>query len=102
MAQRVSMGTMYLVGLLLANSVAFAERGSADTVAIGYTENQAVAGKSLYAKECANCHGLALRGGESAPGLAGRSFLEAWRTRTLGEFVAVNLTMPLSNPGGLA
>ena len=101
-AQRVSMGAIYLVGLLLANSVAFAERGSADTAAIGYTENQAVAGKLLYAKECANCHGLALRGGESAPGLAGRSFLEAWRTRTLKEFVAVNLTMPLSNPGGLA
>ena len=101
-AQRVSMGVIYLVGLLLANTVAFAERGSADTAAIGYTENQAVAGKSLYAKECANCHGLALRGGESAPGLAGRSFLEAWRTRTLREFVAVNLTMPLSNPGGLA
>ena len=96
------MGIIYLIGLLLANGVTFAERGSADTPAIGFTETQAVAGRSLYLKQCANCHGLALRGGESAPGLAGRSFLEAWRTRTLGEFVAVNLTMPLSNPGGLA
>src|SRR4051794_41766254 len=40
-----------------------------------YTQAQAERGKTLYAQECASCHGGELTGGEMAPPLAGGEFM---------------------------
>ena len=67
-----------------------------------YTVEQAASGHDHYQQHCASCHGLKLDGSEAAPGLHGRGFSDHWRTRTLGDFVVTNQTMPVSDPGGLA
>ncbi len=90
--RRVSLVCMWMV---LASA---ATRASALT----YTLEQAASGHDLYQQHCASCHGLKLDGSEAAPGLHGRGFSDHWRTRTLGDFIVTNQTMPVSNPGGLA
>ncbi|MDG2461105.1 MAG: cytochrome c [Luminiphilus sp.] len=66
-----------LTALLLSGGALCADPTASDTTAIRYTEAQAAAGRLIYQAQCANCHGLALRGGESAPALLGRTFLDA-------------------------
>ncbi len=67
-----------------------------------YTQGQADQGETLYARECASCHGAALTGGEAAPPLAGGEFLANWNGLTLGDlFERIRTTMPLSKPGKL-
>jgi quinoprotein glucose dehydrogenase len=68
---------------------------------VSFTFDQASEGQAVYQSHCAGCHGQRLRGSEAAPGLIGPRFEEVWRQRHLGAFVAINLTMPISNPGGL-
>jgi alcohol dehydrogenase (cytochrome c) len=50
-----------------------------------YTEAQAVRGKQVYDRYCAECHHLTLRGSGHGPALEGKPFLQRWGTRTLGE-----------------
>jgi mono/diheme cytochrome c family protein len=67
-----------------------------------YTEEQAKRGESLYARECASCHGAMLTGGEAAPPLTGGAFLSNWNGLTMGDlFERTRTTMPLSKPGKL-
>jgi mono/diheme cytochrome c family protein len=66
-----------------------------------YTDQQATLGQTLYAQQCAACHGSALEG-VSGPPLQGQSFVDRWRSEPLAAFVAkVRNTMPLDAPGTL-
>ena len=67
-----------------------------------YTEAQAKAGESLYAKNCASCHGKTLQGEGQAPPLAGSEFLMNWNGAAVGElFEKMQTAMPADNPGSL-
>ena len=50
-----------------------------------FTVAQAARGESVAAKECVNCHGAALSGGEEAPALEGAGFLSNWNGLTAGD-----------------
>ncbi len=68
-----------------------------------YTEDQARRGQPLYARECAQCHGAMLEGGEEAPALSGGGFTSNWNGLTIGDvFERIRLTMPSDNPGRLS
>src|SRR5579863_646678 len=68
-----------------------------------YTSEQARRGATLYANNCASCHGSALNGGESAPPLAGGEFFANWSGLTLGDlFDRIRVSMPADRPGKLS
>ena len=61
-----------------------------------FTEAQATAGKAIYDKSCASCHGAALSGG-TAPSLIGAAFQASWSNPrvTLDDlFFILRTTMP--------
>ena len=67
-----------------------------------YTSAQAARGASLYASNCASCHGTALGGGESAPPLTGGEFFSNWNGLTVGDlFERIRISMPADRPGKL-
>jgi mono/diheme cytochrome c family protein len=67
-----------------------------------YTSEQAARGGTLYANNCASCHGSALGGGESAPPLTGGEFSSNWNGLTLGDlFERIRISMPADRPGKL-
>jgi cytochrome c len=67
-----------------------------------YSSDQAKRGSTLYAAECASCHGTALNGGESAPPLTGGEFFSNWNGLTVGDlFDRIRVSMPADNPGKL-
>ncbi len=67
-----------------------------------YTSEQAKRGATLYANECASCHGAALNGGESAPPLTGGEFFSNWNGLTVGDlFERIRVSMPADSPGKL-
>jgi mono/diheme cytochrome c family protein len=67
-----------------------------------YTGEQATRGRSLYAADCASCHGSSLEGGEGTA-LAGKAFWDKWRERSVGDLLSyVSANMPLMAPGSLS
>src|SRR5688572_22730751 len=67
-----------------------------------YTNEQADRGEKLYAQYCAQCHGDALGGVESAPPLTGSAFASNWEGLPLGElFERMRSSMPQDKPGSL-
>jgi mono/diheme cytochrome c family protein len=67
-----------------------------------FTVAQAARGESVAAKECVNCHGAALSGGEEAPALEGAGFLSNWNGLTAGDlFDRIRKTMPQDDPARL-
>jgi S-disulfanyl-L-cysteine oxidoreductase SoxD len=91
------------IGLALVTICAAFQEQSSRTVWDGvYTAEQAKRGATLYANNCASCHGLALTGGESAPPLTGGEFLSNWSGLTLGDlFERIRMSMPADRPGTL-
>jgi mono/diheme cytochrome c family protein len=68
-----------------------------------YTVEQAKRGETLYANNCASCHGSALGGGESAPALTGGEFFANWNGLTVGDlFDRIRVSMPADRPGKLS
>jgi quinoprotein glucose dehydrogenase len=68
-----------------------------------YTKEQATRGQTIYREECAKCHGENLGGGETAPALAGKEFLEKWKGKTVGDLLDnIAKTMPADDPGNLS
>lgn len=68
-----------------------------------YTEAQAEAGKAVFQKFCAICHGDQLQGG-AGPALAGQQFLSVSKFQEITadyfyHFMSVH--MPLTDPGSL-
>lgn len=82
--------------------IAFQEQKPVTTWDGVYSAEQAKRGAALYADRCANCHGLSLTGGESAPPLTGGEFMSNWNGLTLGDlFDRIRQTMPADGPGTL-
>lgn len=68
-----------------------------------YTDEQGKRGATVYAQECASCHGSTLEGGEMAPPLAGAAFMSNWTGLTAGDlFERIRISMPDGNPGKLS
>lgn len=68
-----------------------------------YSAEQAKRGESLYAKECASCHGAALEGRGQAPALSGAEFTANWNGMTVGDlFEKIQSSMPADQPGRLS
>jgi quinoprotein glucose dehydrogenase len=66
-----------------------------------YTQDQAVAGATLYQRSCIECHGATLGGGEAGPALVGGAFWQQWQDQSLAAFYQITAsTMPVNNPGG--
>jgi quinoprotein glucose dehydrogenase len=66
-----------------------------------FTAAQAEAGRSAYARHCANCHGTAMEGGVAGPALQGAAFRQKWGNRWTQLFEQTRRTMPVTQPGGL-
>ncbi|WP_162783832.1 c-type cytochrome [Devosia naphthalenivorans] len=66
-----------------------------------YTEEQADAAESVYARACASCHGDKLQGSGNAPPLSGFPFTSYWTGKPLSELMAALHRMPADNPGSL-
>src|SRR5436190_234523 len=68
-----------------------------------YSQKQADRGRVAYDKQCANCHGAELRGGDETPALTGDKFLAIWRNHSVQElFERVIVSMPADRPGTLS
>jgi S-disulfanyl-L-cysteine oxidoreductase SoxD len=68
-----------------------------------YTQEQAGRGKSLYAKECASCHGATLDGSGQVPPLAGADFKGNWNGQSADDlFEKMQTSMPADQPGRLS
>ena len=102
-ARNRALGGGLLVALVLSSLSYTSTAQSAASVWGGvYTEEQAQRGRRVYARECTECHGEQLRGGETAPGLIGKEFVDFWSDTTVGElFELTRETMPEENPGEL-
>jgi len=68
-----------------------------------YTEAQAVRGATIYAEQCASCHGEDMTGvPDLFPALVGETFVTNWQGKSVGElFEKINQTMPALDPGSL-
>ena len=67
-----------------------------------YTEEQARRGRRAYLRDCKECHGEDLRGGETAAGLVGKELIEFWSEVSVGDVLAdIRDTMPEERPGEL-
>ena len=65
-----------------------------------YTAEQAKRGATLYAENCASCHGDNLAGNDPMPALTGAEFQGRWKN--LGElFDKTSTSMPAMAPGSL-
>ena len=69
-----------LIAVVALSAVAALE--GEDTTTAVFTEQQAVDGRTAYAKHCASCHMPDLSGNAEIPPLAGATFVETWHTRT--------------------
>jgi mono/diheme cytochrome c family protein len=66
-----------------------------------YADAQAKRGESVYADNCAACHGPML-GGDIGPALAGPRFAARWKDKGVADlFDKIKTTMPASAPGSL-
>lgn len=80
-----------------------AAAGGAGATAGGglYADAQAKRGETVYADNCAACHGPTL-GGDIGPALSGPRFATRWKDKSVAElFEKVQTTMPASAPGSL-
>ncbi len=67
-----------------------------------FTAEQAAAGRTGYARSCAECHGPTLRGSAHGPELAGASFQSVWGRRTTPELLEyLQADMPPGRGGSL-
>jgi mono/diheme cytochrome c family protein len=79
--------------------VAFA-RSVADGV---FSAPEAAAGRAVYARACAACHGADFRPAPSAPPVTGNAFLANWRGRSLADlYTLIRTTMPPGAAGTLS
>ena len=79
-------------------------RAQTQTVSDGvYTEAQATRGATVYAEQCASCHGEDMTGvPDLFPALIGETFATNWQGKSVGElFEKIILTMPALDPGSL-
>lgn len=84
-------------------AAAVQEETASSTLDGVFTSAQARRGRRVYNQNCASCHGQQLRGGEMAPGVAGRDFIVFWTEIPVGSlFERIRMTMPEDGPGRLS
>ena len=68
-----------------------------------YSDVQAKRGTTLYAEQCASCHGENLEGvADLFPALTGDLFAKTWQGKSVGDlFDRIATTMPALDPGSL-
>ncbi len=67
-----------------------------------FTAAQVESGRTLYARQCAPCHGANQEGGEAGPALRGMPFMAKWGPRPWQElYENTRRTMPVTQPAGL-
>ncbi len=89
-----------LFSILLAPPVVQAQLSTDSGV---YSLSQASAGRTVYGRECAVCHGPELEGAEGGPAITGQAFMEKWQGQSLAAFYDVTRqTMPVTKPAGLS
>ena len=100
---------MSVTGRLLAGAAVIIGLGGAYAVAQQaqqpaiYTAQQAVAGRTVYAQQCAGCHRDNLTGSAEAPPLGGKGFVNAWGSRTTADFYKfIAVSMPVGAPASLS
>src|SRR5580692_11501008 len=85
-----------------AGAPAVGGRGAAPPAEALFTSAQAVAGKTAYERNCANCHGASVDDGTAAPPLRGAAFLGKYAGKPAAElFTYVSTKMPPGGPGSL-
>ena len=91
------------IGLILFSAGAMLAQQAASVWDGVYTPEQADRGKTVYANQCASCHGATLDGSGAAPPLAGDGFKSNWTGQSAGDlFDKVQATMPADKPGSLS
>jgi quinoprotein glucose dehydrogenase len=90
-----------LTGVFAASLYTAAGAQAPASVAAGvYTAEQAKRGATLYAENCAGCHGDNLAGNDPIPALSGADFQGRWKN--VGElFDKTSTSMPAMAPGSL-
>lgn len=58
-------------------------------------------GRTVYAAQCASCHGRALEGMEDGPSLIDTRFQAKWRSRPDALYAKIRQSMPQDDPGTL-
>lgn len=92
-------GAAVLIGLSGAYAVAQQQQQGARV----FTAQQASAGRSVYAAQCAGCHRDNLSGGGDAPPVGGKGFLGAWGNRSTADlFKFIAVSMPAGAPASLS
>jgi mono/diheme cytochrome c family protein len=91
---------MKAAGLLVVVACTAVVVAAKDTpVTTVFTEQQAEAGRSAYAKNCASCHMPYLSGNAEIPALAGPTFTGTWRTKTTKDLRDyMSAAMPYGGP----
>jgi mono/diheme cytochrome c family protein len=64
-----------------------------------YTEAQAMRGKALGDRYCADCHGIDLNGGEPGPWMFDDDFAKRYNEHTMADLFRRLNTMPPEQPG---
>jgi mono/diheme cytochrome c family protein len=68
-----------------------------------FTAEQAERGKTSYAQNCGDCHGMALDDGEYCPPLKGAFFRQSWGNGSVAALYGkTKSTMPVDRPGELS
>ena len=89
---------IFALSALHATAVAQAPASAAAGV---YTAEQAKRGATVYAENCASCHGDTLAGNDPIPSLSGKEFQAKWKT--VGDlFDKTSTSMPAMAPGSLS
>jgi mono/diheme cytochrome c family protein len=98
-----SVGVMHVTGAEQAAPTGGASTSASSTWGGAYSEAQAKAGETAYAKNCAECHGQDLAGDGFAPALKGPEFVSNWNGLTLGDlFERIRVSMPPNNPAAVS
>lgn len=90
------------VGMFAASAfhVTAGAQAPASAAAGVYTAEQAKRGATIYAENCASCHGDTLAGNDPIPTLSGADFQAKWKT--VGDlFDKTSTSMPAMAPGSL-
>jgi mono/diheme cytochrome c family protein len=93
-----------LIAILLVSAFLSAGALAQSTGGGDYTKEQAAAGKVIFDKTCAVCHGDHLQGGVG-PALTGQQFLSVSQYQKISAayfYHFMSTHMPLTNPGSLS
>jgi len=100
---RAKVGCLIVGVTVLLGSVGTVAAAQQPATRGAFSGAQAAGGQAPYARDCAECHGVTLRGSAHAPELAGASFMSVWGSRTTRDlFDYIREEMPPEQGGSLS